>query len=69
MEVLLGYFLNNIEVETQMSTSGSILPFPVDDLEYLTLSIGKNVLWEERYVKPYADDIDAVYTLISRQPI
>ena len=46
-----------------------VLPFPDDGLKFLSQSVGNNIVWKERFIKPYAQVIDAVEIPTDRQPI
>lgn len=43
-----------------------VLPLPVDDIKYLSQSVAKNIVEDERYIKSFEEDIDVVCTSIGR---
>jgi hypothetical protein len=61
--------LSSVRVLDVSDSIEMILPFPVEDIKYLSQSVGKSIVWEEIIVRPFAEDIDAVCTPIGRQLI
>jgi len=57
--------LLNVRVIYISNSMEMILSLLVDDLKYLNQSVGKNIVLEERFVRPFAKDIDKICSPIS----